>query len=126
LAVNHIRLGQTEAEIRAALGSPTSKSEPHHEEVVADAVWTLSYPDVTVGFTGLRVTKISCLAQACVTPDSIRIGDSRELVERTYGSGRYDPVGESLTYFSRQSDCAMTFVFYSGRVGTIKLWCDES
>jgi hypothetical protein len=126
LSVNRIRLGQTESEVRAILGTPISKSEPKHEEVLADPSWALAYPDLTVRFTGRRVAEVSCLAETCVTPDGIRIGNSREIVETTYGPGRYDPVGESLSYFARRSDCAITFVFYSGKVGTIKLWCNET
>ncbi len=126
LTIGQLRLGLTEAEGRRLLGEPSSKSEPHNEEVLADPTWKLVYPDVTIDFTGSRATRISCMGQACVTPDSIRMGDSRARVERAYGPGRYDPIGESLTYFARRSDCALTFVFFSDRVGTIKLSCDQT
>ncbi len=126
LTINNVRLGQTEAEVRAILGPPTSKSEPKHEEVLPDVTWTLSYPDLTVRFTGQRVAEVTCMAETCATSDGVRIGDSRQKVERAYGPGRYDPVGESLTYLARGSDCAITFVFYSGKLGTIKVSCYEA
>lgn len=126
LTIDRLRLGQTESEVQAILGTPISKSEPKHEEVLRDSTWTLSYPDLTLRFTGRHVAEVTCLAETCATPDGIRTGDSREKVENAHGPGRYDGVGESLTYFARRSDCAMTFVFYAGKVGTIKLWCTET
>ena len=127
MAVAQLRLGLSEAEVRGLLGSPSSKSQPQTDEAMGGTRWTLVYPDITVEFTESRgATRIGCMGPACVTPDSVRIGDSRQRVKRVYGPGRYDSVGETLTYFARGSDCALTFVFFSDTVGTIKLACDDT
>ena len=126
MAVNQLRLGQSEVEIRRVLGDPASKSESHTDEVVTEPLWSLSYPEVSLEFTGSRVTKISCSGESCVTPDGVRIGDSGEVVERVYGAGRYDSLGQTLTYFAQRSDCSLIFILYSGKVGTIKLSCDQT
>ena len=129
LAINGVRVGMNDVNVRALLGSPTDSTLPAEEEMHQDSVFVWRYPGLRISFDGHAVYDVRCKGAVCLTADSVRVGATRAAVVARYGPGfrGYDESSDVLIYHpDTPIDCSMVFSFIHDRVSGIALECDYS
>ncbi|MEO8198974.1 MAG: hypothetical protein ABI679_00500 [Gemmatimonadota bacterium] len=123
--VNNLAAGNSIEDVRTQLGSADGTEGPHQEQGGATTlVWI--FPGIRITFSNRRITGITCSGARCMTPDSVRIGDSASRVQDTYGAAGVArlPDGSTIAYpFGNGHSCSLMFSFMQERVSAIALSC---
>lgn len=92
VSVNGIKLNSDENQIYKTLGAPGKVIKRGVSEAVGDEAKDIYYSGLRIHLIAGQIHGLECQGSLCVTDKAIRIGDTREKVERAYGT---PPHGET-------------------------------
>jgi outer membrane protein assembly factor BamE (lipoprotein component of BamABCDE complex) len=119
--VNGIRLDSKESEIYKTLGKPEKVISRKPNEVLPGKAIEIHYPGLIIYLVGGEILHFECQGSACITNKGIRIGDTREQVERAYGAPSAQDDGKDRIFYAFKSgnaylDSALVFHFMNSKV----------
>jgi hypothetical protein len=99
VTVNGIKLNSDENQIYKTLGVPGKVIKRGVSEVVGGEAKDIYYSGLRIHLIAGQIHGLECQGSFCVTDKAIRIGDTREKVERAYGTPSHgETSGSRISY----------------------------
>lgn len=119
--INGIKLNSKEKEIIKILGKPQKTINNGISEVTGGDSQTLYYHGLKIYLINSEIYNLECNGKSCKTGKGIKIGDTREMIEKTYGPpSKYEITGDRIGYTFRLNkiyiDSSLVFFLKDNKV----------